>query len=90
MICASAKKVNSRHWTFVKKYLQNEGLKIEASDLGGHIPRRIHFFPTTGKVDRLLLRRMEDTAVFKEELVFKSQLEETEQDGGTVLFGEEV
>jgi chemotaxis protein CheD len=52
--------IGSDNAEFVLEYLHNEGLKIKSQDLGGTRPRRIHFFPATGKVDRLLLRRTSD------------------------------
>ena len=71
---------------FVEKYLKNEGLRIEASDLGGNSPRRIHYFPSTGKVRRLLMQRAGDAAVFREEQRLKIQLSETQMEGDTELF----
>lgn len=35
---------------FVESYLEKEGLPIVASDLRGSSPRRIHYYPTTGRV----------------------------------------
>jgi len=59
--------VGDRNCEFVRRYLQNEGLKVAASDLGGDLPRRIHFYPETGKVDRLLLRGADKAKVYAEE-----------------------
>lgn len=53
--------VGERNVRFVRHYLKNEGLSITAEDLGGDKPRRIHYTPETGKVQRLLLRRADDS-----------------------------
>ena len=37
------------------RYLETEGLPCVAQDLGGHYPRRIHYYPATGRVVRRLL-----------------------------------
>lgn len=52
---------------FVLGYLENEGLPVAAQDLGGYRPRRIHYFPHSGKVKRLLLERAQDQEVFEAE-----------------------
>lgn len=52
---------------FVLKYLENDGLRAQAADLGGNYPRRIHFFPMSGVVKRLYLKRSDDQTVFKDE-----------------------
>lgn len=70
---------------FVKKYLANEGLHIAAEDLGGEYARRIHYSPSTGKVDRLLLRRTADRAIFREEEKFKGKIsEKVDNSGGSI------
>ena len=40
---------------FALRYLEAEGLRCVAQDLGGRFPRRIHYSPATGKVVRRLL-----------------------------------
>ena len=42
--------VGSRNAEFVEHYLQKEGLAITASDLRGNLPRRLRYYPATGKV----------------------------------------
>lgn len=44
----------------VKERLVREGLSVMHEDCGGHYIRRVHFFPTSGRVVRCLLRRAED------------------------------
>ncbi|MET0868323.1 MAG: chemoreceptor glutamine deamidase CheD [Pseudorhodoplanes sp.] len=52
---------------FALRYLQAEGLRCVAQDLGGRFPRRIHYAPSTGKVVRRLLGREMSGAVAHEE-----------------------
>lgn len=47
---------------FIKQYLKDENLVITQSDLGGTLPRRIHYYPDTGKVMMRKLSRDEDFA----------------------------
>ncbi len=52
---------------FALRYLDAEGLRCVAQDLGGRFPRRIHYSPSTGKVVRRLLGREMSGAVAHEE-----------------------
>ena len=52
---------------FVLRYLEAEGLRSAAQDLGGALPRRIHYYPATGQVVRRLLGTSERPAVAREE-----------------------
>ncbi len=51
---------------FILRYLEAEGLRCAAQDLGGQLPRRIHYTPATGKVVRRLLGTGESSAVARE------------------------
>ncbi|MEI7535651.1 MAG: chemoreceptor glutamine deamidase CheD [Comamonadaceae bacterium] len=53
--------VGERNADFVLHYLQTEGVRVVAQDLRGSLPRRINYFPLTGRVAVRKLRRQEDT-----------------------------
>ncbi len=42
--------VGEKNIEFVQKYLANEGIPIDWQSLGGRQARRIHFYPTTGRL----------------------------------------
>ena len=46
---------------FVLRYLAAERIPVVAQDLRGNLPRRINYFPQTGRVAMRKLRRQEDT-----------------------------
>ncbi len=77
-------KVGDMNGQFALNYLKYEGLQPAAYDLGGTSPRRIHFYPETGKVDRLLLRRRDDRKYLKEENAYRSRLPLQIKKGGDV------
>lgn len=52
--------VGDRNADFVLRYLQTEQVRIAAQDLRGSLPRRINFFPVTGRVAVRKLRRQDD------------------------------
>jgi chemotaxis protein CheD len=49
-ILAAATDIGARNIDFVHDYLRTEGLRAVAEDLGGIYPRRVAYFPDTGKV----------------------------------------
>jgi chemotaxis protein CheD len=71
---------------FVLRYLEAEGLHCAVRDLGGQLPRRIHYSPATGKVIRRLLGGGETAAVAREETAYASRLTSTTMAGEIELF----
>ena len=47
--------IGTENSEFIMRYLEAEGLRCVAQDLGGQLPRRIHYTPATGKVVRRML-----------------------------------
>ncbi len=78
--------IGERNADFALHYLKNEGLEATAVDLGGKRPRRIHYFPATGKVKRLLLRRSSDGAVIANECKYKATIAGKPVAGDVELF----
>jgi chemotaxis protein CheD len=52
----------TKNYIFVREYISRKGLSILNEDLGGKYVRRVHFFPTTGRAVRMVLRRAADFA----------------------------
>ncbi|WP_415235960.1 chemoreceptor glutamine deamidase CheD [Sneathiella sp.] len=77
-------KVGDNNGQFALNYLKFEGLAPLAHDLGGPHARRIHYFPETGKVDRLLLKRSDDAVYLKEENEYRVRLPGAIDAGGEV------
>jgi chemotaxis protein CheD len=59
--------IGDRNADFVLRYLQMEQVRIAAQDLRGKLPRRINYFPVTGKVTVRKLRRQDDTLMVQRE-----------------------
>ena len=49
-VLAGVTDVGARNTAFVLQYLERENIRLLASDLGGSYPRKIYFFPDSGKV----------------------------------------
>jgi chemotaxis protein CheD len=74
---------------FVLRYLDAERLRCVAQDLGGTLPRRIEYYPMTGRVVRRLLGLNDKFAVDREESDYQSRLRKQEPAGEIELFGDE-
>lgn len=79
--------VGSDNADFVLRYLEAEGLSCTAQDLRGSLPRRIHYYPATGRAVRKLLRPSDSSAVSREESDYYSRLQR-QKFGEIQLFGE--
>ncbi len=67
-------RIGDQNADFVEQYLREEGFMNTTKDLRGDRPRRVHFFPTTGKAKRLLLCRKTDFDIFGNELTYRRRL----------------
>jgi chemotaxis protein CheD len=80
--------IGSDNAEFVLRYLEAEGLRCAARDLGGTLPRRIHYHPATGRVVRKLLGTSDRYAIDREESDYKSRLLRRQPAGEIQLFGD--
>ena len=81
--------IGSDNAEFVLQYLRAEGLRCAAQDLGGTLPRRIQYYPATGKVVRRLLGVSERYAIDREENEYKSRILGQQPSGEIQLFGDD-
>jgi chemotaxis protein CheD len=80
--------VGSDNAEFILAYLKAEGLRSAATDLGGTLPRRIHYYPATGRVVRRLLGVSERYSIDREENDYGSRLQQQQPAGEIELFGD--
>lgn len=78
--------IGTQNAEFVLRYLKDEGLRCAAQDLGGPHPRRIHYFPATGRVIRKLLAGSETYNVAREETRYANTLATKKTAGEIELF----
>lgn len=78
--------VGRKNSEFALRYLEEEGLRLAAQDLGGPVGRRIHYFPATGKVQRLLLKPASAKAIADDENRYRRTLKHTPVGGDVDLF----
>lgn len=78
--------VGQRNIQFVRQFLKTEQIAVAAEDVGGPFPRRVHYFPDTGKVMLRKLRRSDDLAVATEEQTYLKKISVTPPSGNIELF----
>ncbi|MDE0855048.1 MAG: chemoreceptor glutamine deamidase CheD [Nevskia sp.] len=78
--------VGERNVNFVRKYLAQECIPIVAHDLGDTCPRRVHFFPVSGRVMVRRLPAAQKTEVLQDETLYQSRLRQGPTSGGVELF----
>ncbi len=78
--------VGTRNGKWVLNYLKAEGLDVSAQDLFDTCPRRVHYFPRTGKVMVKRLPSANDSEVLASEKLYRSRLRESPTQGSVELF----
>ena len=73
-VTTARNEIGTDNGKFVLRYLQDEGLACAAQDLGGVHPRRIIYFPMTGKVVRRLLTGSDQDSALREETDYATKL----------------
>lgn len=87
-ILTSMTDVGARNIEFIHQYAKLEGYAIAAEDLGGTQPRRVVYFPTTGRVKVRRLKAIENRSIGDRERQYLENIGKQQQDGGDVeLFG---
>lgn len=84
-VLRSATDIGGVNCRFLREYLDVEGIPLVAHDLGGSFPRRLRFWPATGKVQLRVLREPTEP-VARRERSHLEHLAERSLDGEVELF----
>ena len=76
----------SRETEFVLNYLQTEKIPVVAKDLLDSYPRKVYFFPATGRVLVKKLHRVHNQTLFTREQEYRSRLGRAKVEGEIELF----
>ncbi|MCL1143046.1 chemoreceptor glutamine deamidase CheD [Shewanella gaetbuli] len=80
--------VGERNAEFVQEYLTMERIPIIAADLLDIYPRKVYFFPETGKVLVKKIKKINNTTIFDRESEYKLKLRSQDNSGDVELFNE--
>ncbi len=87
-VIESQQAVGEQNCDFILRYLEDEGLRCAAQDLGGDYPRRIQYSPSTGRVVRRLLGRNDAAPIVHEEKAYAGKLHQPQKPSDDIeLFG---
>lgn len=79
--------IGQRNIEFVRKFLQEEGLKITAEDLGGTRPRKVLYFSDTGSCRVRSINQVTNSTLFNRESEYAIKVGSGSTDGTIELFG---
>ncbi|QRN56008.1 chemoreceptor glutamine deamidase CheD [Dyella caseinilytica] len=85
-VLAQMTDVGLRNITFVKRYLETEGLPLVAEDVGDIYPRQLQFFPASGRVRVRQLRSQRDAELAANEQRYLKRLANDPIKGEVELF----
>ena len=86
-ILTSMTDVGARNIEFVRKWLKMEGLRITVQDVGDVYPRRVVYFPATGKVLVKRLRSLDGKSIGEREQQYLVNLRQKPEGNDVELFG---
>ena len=78
--------VGMRNIRFVREFAKLERIHVTAEDLGGDAPRKLNYFPRTGRVMLKRLRSSQADGVVVREKQYQSTLDADEKTGAIDLF----
>ena len=85
-ILAHMSDVGHKNIEFVRHYLETEALAVSAEDVGGAHPRKVQYFPATGKVRVKMLRALKNKTIVQREKEYLSSLKRQPVSGEIELF----
>jgi chemotaxis protein CheD len=78
--------VGHKNATFVQSFLKEENIRIAARDLADVFPRKVYFFPASGKVLVKRLRTVNNATVAEREIEYRKRLTQAPESGEIELF----
>lgn len=78
--------VGQRNAEFVLDYLHNESIPVSAQDLLDEYPRKVYFFPDSGKVMVKKLKSVHNTTIYDRESEYRMRVKYTPKSGDVDLF----
>jgi chemotaxis protein CheD len=79
--------VGERNAAFVIEYLRTEEIPLAARDLLDIYPRKVYFFPRTGRVVVRKLKSLHNDTILQREIDYRSKLTGIHVEGDIELFG---
>jgi len=78
--------IGAQNIQFVHAYLRQENMAIAASDVSGNCPRKVYYFPKTGRVRLKRLRSLHNGTVVERETRYMREISKAPVAGDVELF----
>ena len=78
--------VGHKNAVFVERFLRMENIRIAARDLAAGHPRKVYYFPQSGRVLVKRLRSLHNDTVYVREIEYRQRLTEAPASGDVELF----
>jgi chemotaxis protein CheD len=78
--------IGHKNAAFVVRYLRTEKIRVAASDLEDVYPRKVYYFPATGRVLVRRLKSMHNDTITQREIEYRSRLGQVPVRGDVELF----
>lgn len=85
-VLANMTDVGKKNISFVRDYVRSEGITVVSEDLGDIFPRRVAFFPETGKVLVKRLMRVQNETINERERQYREELSHQKVSNDVELF----
>jgi chemotaxis protein CheD len=82
----TANNVGDRNAEFVREYLATEKIQVVAEDLLDIYPRKVYYFPATGRVLVKKLKSLHNTTLFDREMEYSMRIKKSPVSGDIDLF----
>ncbi len=78
--------IGDKNIRFVQDYIATEGLSLVGQDVGDIYPRKVVYYPATGRVRMKKLKHLHNDTVVRRELSYRSELQQAPVEGEIELF----
>lgn len=78
--------IGARNIAFIHSWVRTEGMRLAAQDLGGIQPRKLVYFPATGRARVMKLPPIENRSIADRELYYLEQLSEDPNESPVEIF----
>jgi len=78
--------IGEKNIAFVLKYLEDEGIRVEGSDLGSFYPRKILFEPSSGRAFVKTIDNLHNDTIVRRESDYRNRIDQAPVEGDVELF----
>jgi chemotaxis protein CheD len=78
--------VGNQNINFVMAYLKKEGHKVQTNDVGGVCPRKVNYYPSSGRVRVKKLYNLHNNTLAEREKIYVRELQDMQVSGEVDIF----